>query len=415
MQFPLVSKCGLFETLIGERTKEGERISLLQLHDFPYGVEIFELCAKFCYSFKFELNATNVIPLFCASVNLRMEEEISEGNLKVQTHEFLQNSVLKSWRSSIQALQSCHNNWIKAAKDLKILEHFVKSVAEKCLSTQQQLVIQHISWNGIQLVNTAPTRIGVDPTDTCINWWYADVATLPLPLFVAVVSQLENLGMDQESITGAVFYLAKRCIPGLNRRESSTELGRPLLVKEEQRTLVEEIEKILPFQKGTSSCKLLFGLLKNAKLLNASDATMYNLERRIGMQLHEANLEDLLMPNFSNSVNDEVMYDVGCVHRLLHHFLSMDKIINGGIQSEGINEDVQLSVINGGVHMAGSDVNSNALVRVSYLIDAYLAEVASDSNLKFEKFRSLAAAIPEYARLTCDLLYSAVDIYFKVN
>lgn len=416
MQFPLVSKSGLFETLIEERTKEGEIISLLELHDFPFGVEIFELCAKFCYNFKFELNATNVIPLFCASVNLRMEEEISEENLKVQTHKFLHNSVLKSWRSSIQALQSCHNNWFKAAKDLQLLEHFVKSVAEKCLSTQQELVSQHLSWNGIQPVNTAPKRIGVGmgPTDTSINWWYADVATLPLPLFVAVISQLENLGMDQESITGAVFYLAKRCIPGLNRGESSTELGRPLLVKEEQRTLLEEIEKILPFQKGLSSCKLLFGLLKNAKLLNASDATMYNLERRIGMQLHEANLEDLLIPNFSNSVNDEVMYDVGCVHRLLHHFLSMDKIISGGIQSEGINGDVQLLAINGGVHMAGSDVNSNALLRVSCLIDAYLAEVASDSNLKFEIFRSLAAAIPEYARLTCDLLYSAVDIYFKV-
>lgn len=413
-QFPLVSKSGLFQTLIGERTKEGERFSLLELHDFPFGVEIFELCAKFCYSFKFELNASNVIPLFCASDNLKMEEEISEGNLKLQTHKFLYNSVLKNWKGSIQALQSC-NICIKAAKDLQILEHCVKSVAEKCFSTQQELGNQHLSWNGIQLVDTGLTRIAEDmgPTDTGINWWFTDVATLPLPLFVEVISQLEILGMDQEIITGSVNYYAKRCIPGINRQENITELGNQLSAKEEQGNL-EEIEKILPFQKGTSSCKLLFGLLKNAKLLNASGATIYNLERRIGIQLDEANLEDLLIPNFAISTKDEVMYDVDCVHRLLNHFLAMNKIINGGIQCEGINQDVRLLAINGGVQLAGSDVNSDALIKVSYLIDAYLAEVASDSNLKLETFRSLAAAIPEYARLACDMLYRAIDIYLKV-
>ncbi|KAJ4785671.1 BTB/POZ domain-containing protein [Rhynchospora pubera] len=415
-KFPLVSKSGLFETLISEKIKEGEQVSLLELHDFPFGIEIFELCAKFCYSFKFELNASNVIPLCCASENLKMNEEISEGNLRSQTHKFLHNSVLKSWRGSIQALQSC-NNCMKAANNLHILEHCVKSVSEKCLSTQQELVNQHFSWNGIQIMHTGSMKIGVDigPSNSGIDWWYVDVATLPLPLFVEVISQLETLGMDQEIITGSMNYYAMRSIPGLNRREFITEPNNPLLAKQEQRTLVEEIEKILPFQKGTSSCKLLFGLLKCAKLLKASNATMYNLERRIGTQLDEANLEDLLIPNFSNSAKDETMYDVDCVHRILRHFLTMDKMINVGVQSEGNNEDVQLLESNRGVQLAVSDVNSDAVIRVSYLVDAYLAEVASDSNLKSETFSSFAAAIPEYARVTCDMLYSAIDIYLKAH
>jgi NPH3 family len=59
------------------------------------------------------------------------------------------------------------------------------------------------------------------------------------------------------------------------------------------------------------------------------------------------------------------------------------------------------------------DVSGFNSDEVSYLIDAYLADVVSDSNLKLT-FSSLAAAIPGYARLTCDLLYSAIDIYFKV-
>jgi NPH3 family len=350
------------------------------------------------------VNASNVIPLFCASDNLRMEEEISDENLKAQTHKFLYNSVLKSWRDSIQALQSC-NSCMKAATDLQILEHCVKSVAEKCFSTQQELIDPHHSWNGIQLMDRGPTTIAMDmvPTDASTHWWYADVATLPLPLFVEVISQLKFFGMDQEIITGSVNYYAKKCIPGLNRRDNITELGDELSAKEEQKIFVEEIVKILPFQKGTSSCKLLFGLLNNAKLHNASGATIYYLERCIGIQLDEANLEDLLILNFFISAKDKVVYDVDCVHRLLNHFLAKDKITNGGFQFKGINEDAQLLA-----------VNPDGLTKVSYLIDAYLAEVASDSNLKLETFRSLAAAIPGYARLSCDLLYSAIDIYFKV-
>jgi hypothetical protein len=60
----------------------------LRATDFPFGIEIFELCAKFCYSFKFEVNNSNVIPLFCASDNLRMEEDISDGNLKAHPSQF---------------------------------------------------------------------------------------------------------------------------------------------------------------------------------------------------------------------------------------------------------------------------------------------------------------------------------------
>jgi NPH3 family len=122
------------------------------------------------------------------------------------------------------------------------------------------------------------------------------------------------------------------------------------------------------------------------------------LERCIRIQLDEANLEDLLILNFFISAKDKVEYDVDCVHRLLKHYLARDKIINGNFQF-GINEEAQLLAVN-------SD-------EVSYLIDAYLADVVSDSNLKLT-FSSLAAAIPGYARLACDLLYSAIDIYFKV-
>ncbi|KAJ0693995.1 putative NPH3 domain-containing protein [Helianthus annuus] len=52
---------------------------------------------------------------------------------------------------------------------------------------------------------------------------------------------------------------------------------------------------------------------------------------------------------------------------------------------------------------------------VANLVDNYLAEVASDVNLKLEKFQSLAATVPDYARPRDDGIYHAVDIYLKVR
>ncbi|CAL1404092.1 unnamed protein product [Linum trigynum] len=46
-------------------------------------------------------------------------------------------------------------------------------------------------------------------------------------------------------------------------------------------------------------------------------------------------------------------------------------------------------------------------------MDVYLAEVASDVNLKPGKIRSLAEALPESSRSFHDGLYRALDIYFK--
>jgi NPH3 family len=101
-------------------------------------------------------------------------------------------------------------------------------------------------------VDRGSTRIAMDmgPTDAGMHWQRADVATLPLPLFVEVISQLKIFGMNQEIITGSVNYFAKRCIPGLNRQENITELGDELSEKEEHRILVEEIVKIYLFKKA---------------------------------------------------------------------------------------------------------------------------------------------------------------------
>ena len=56
-----------------------------------------------------------------------------------------------------------------------------------------------------------------------------------------------------------------------------------------------------------------------------------------------------------------------------------------------------------------------AMMQVGKLVDNYLAEVASDANLKPTKFCELALAMPDHARIYDDGVYRAVDIYLKVR
>ncbi|CAN6454279.1 unnamed protein product [Victoria cruziana] len=149
-----------------------------------------------------------------------------------------------------------------------------------------------------------------------------------------------------------------------------------------------------------TSTKFLFGLLRTAMILQASPTCKENLERRIGMQLDQATLEDLLMPNFSHTV--ETLYDVDCVKRILEHFLVLDQATGGASPCSGDGQ------------IMGSP-SLTPITMVAKLMDGYLAEVAPDVNLKLPKFHALAAAIPDYARPLDDGLYRAIDIYLKAH
>ncbi|KAM0011322.1 putative NPH3 domain-containing protein [Helianthus debilis subsp. tardiflorus] len=80
------------------------------------------------------------------------------------------------------------------------------------------------------------------------------------------------------------------------------------------------------------------------------------------MQLDQATLEDLLMPNFSYSM--ETLYNLECVLRMVQHFMATDQATGGA---------------------------SPCSIKDEY----YLVEVAPDVNLKLTKFMALAEAVLE--------------------
>uniref|UniRef100_A0A804IYE8 Uncharacterized protein n=1 Tax=Musa acuminata subsp. malaccensis TaxID=214687 RepID=A0A804IYE8_MUSAM len=401
-KFPLLSKSGLLEKLIKENSDKEEAI---KLHDVPGGAPAFELVVKFCYGVKLELNSSNVVRLRYASEHLQMTEEIAEGNLIAQTEIFFNQVVLRSWKDSMKALQTC-SDFLPHAENLQLSKRCIDSLAVKA-STDPNLfgwpMMEHcamqspggsVLWNGIST--------GARPTNCRSDWWYEDVSSLTFPLYKRLISLMKSRGIRQETIAGSLTFYAKRYLPGLNRHQNLAHgnfVAAPS--EEEQRHLVEEIDSLLPLQKGVASTKILLGLLRTAIILQARTSCISNLEKRIGMQLDQADLEDLLFPTFAYST--ETLYNVDCVKRMLDHFLAMDQA-TGGTSPGSVNNE--------------QSIGSSSLMpitTVAKLIDGYLAEVAPDTNLKLPKFQMLAAAVPDYARPLDDGLYHAIDIYLKAH
>ncbi|KAI3800707.1 hypothetical protein L1987_28801 [Smallanthus sonchifolius] len=406
-KFPLLSRSGVMEKLIADASEKGDSNCAINLKDIPGGAKTFELVAKFCYGVKHEITASNVVHLRCAAEHLEMTEQYGGDNLISQTEIFFNQVVLKSWKDSLKSLQPCGNEDIKPhAEELNITKRCIESLAVKA-STDPNLfgwpMIDHggpmqspggsLLWNGIST--------GARPTNLSSDWWFDDVSSLTLPIYKRLTLAMEARGIKQEIIAGSLEYYAKKYLPGLSRRKSApvAPSANDPPPEEDQKILLEEIDHLLPMQKGLVSTKFLFGLLRSALILRVSPSCVLNLEKRIGMQLDQATLEDLLMPTFSYSM--ETLYNIECVLRMVEHFMAIDQA-TGGASPCSIEDE----------RLLGSP-SLTPVTMVSKLIDGYLAEVAPDVNLKLPKFMSLAEAVPEYARPMDDGLYRAIDIYLK--
>lgn len=161
----------------------------------------------------------------------------------------------------------------------------------------------------------------------------------------------------------------------------------------EKRVVLETIVGLLPRERNAMSVSFLSMLLRAALYLETTVACRLDLEKRIALQLEQAVLDDLLIPSFS--FNNNTIYDVDTVHRILTNYL--DSTVYGS----RFYDDYVSSPPNGMEH-------------VGKLMESYFAEIASDQNLTIPSFITLAELIPEQAKVTEDGMYRAIDIYLKV-
>ncbi|KAL0887976.1 hypothetical protein Bca101_011959 [Brassica carinata] len=404
-KFPLLSRSGYLETLF---SKASETASHAQLHDIPGGPDTFLLVANFCYGVRIEVTAENVVSLRCAAEYLQMSENYGNANLIYLTESFLNDDVLTNWEDSIRALESCERKLLPIAEELGIVSRCISSLAVKASYAEDTSLF---NWP-VSAPEGAATTLwnGIQTKSTSGNWWFNDVSSfLDFPLYKRFIQTVASRGVKADVIAASVTHYAKRNLPllGCSRHvvgsspeeASSSSYGDDVYYShDDQRSLLEEIVELLPSEKRVTSTRFLLRLLRTSMVLHASAVTQDNLERKIGVQLDEAALEDLLIPNMGYSA--ETLYDIDSVQRILDHFMV-------GFDSYSNVEEKQLR--------GDSDHPLRSITKVASLIDGYLAEVGSDENLKVSKFQALGALIPEDVRPMDDGIYRAIDIFIKAH
>ncbi|XP_010939735.1 root phototropism protein 3 [Elaeis guineensis] len=425
-KYPLLSRSGRMNRIVCESSRDSERIEV-ELDDIPGGPESFELTAKFCYGLAVDLTASNISGLRSAAEYLEMTEDLEEGNLIFKTEAFLSYVVLSSWRDSIVVLKSCESlfPW---AENLQIVRRCSESIAWKACANPRGIRWAYTGrptrtsspkWNSDSKESSPGKNQSVPP-----DWWFEDVSILRIDHFVRVVTAIKVKGMRLDLIGAAIMHYASKWLPGLAREgaqgsdDTWNQGGLHLIIagsanKEdlsssqirEQRMVIESLISIIPPQKDCVSCCFLLRMLRLANMLKVAPALVTELEKRIGMQLEQSTLQDLLIPSYNRS---ETLYDVDLVHRLLEHFLVQEQAEASSpgrdphTEKHGYDATLRPSVL-------------SAKLRVAKLLDSYLTEVSRDRNLSLTKFQVLAEALPDSARTCDDGLYRAVDSYLKAH
>ncbi|KAK4409031.1 BTB/POZ domain-containing protein [Sesamum angolense] len=405
-KFPLISRCGRIANIVEESRSTIDK-TFKVLEEFPGGADTFFMIVKFCYSGQVEFTPKNVVMLYCAADYLHMIDDYGEDNLLSRAESFFHKDCLRQWKDCILALQSCEPV-IPRADKLQIISRCLNAlsvmVCTDCslfgwpmmMYGRMQSPGGSILWNGI---NTG-ARIDTSESD----WWFEDISCLCIELFERLIQTMAAKGIRPRNLAHAIMYYCKKYLPGLDRRQGgqsgiSTKVVSfsiaPAAIDEG--VLLQRVVKFLPEKKGKSFCRFLLGLLRVALILGINHTYQDLLEKKIGIQLELATLDGILIPSYSDS---DTLYNTDCVERMIHHFVHSEPSLTS---ISPISLDLETSP------------SSERLKRVGKLVDNYIAEVASDVNMKPGKVRSLAEALPESSRSLHDGLYRALDIYFKAH
>ncbi|KAJ3687045.1 hypothetical protein LUZ61_016209 [Rhynchospora tenuis] len=400
-KFPLMNASPVLRKLIGKNSHEEHNHCNFTLHEIPGGPHSFEHAVKFCYGEKFELTSSNVVPILCAAYYLDMNEDYMAGNLISQAENFLSNKVLSNWKESITALLSCEPVFNFAEK-IDVVSKCLDSLACKVTYGKLSYPPTKPSWNGIVYADAAPLKL----KGTDLNWWHDDVSSLSLPLFKRLIGLLGAKGHDPENISSAVIYYWNKVHPGLVLDSTGVYV-------DDLRILLEEMVALLPVQKGVTPTKTLLSMLSTSLMYNASSACIESLEKRIGAQLDESTLEDLLVPNLqgpnqpnhASSKKNESKYDMDCIQRIIEQFV--EENLNVTKTTSDLQDDEN--------PMEAQSHELNKVAAVAKLVDEYLMKISTEAHLDFRQFQSLAGAIPASARSSNDDLYYAIDVYLQYH
>ncbi|KAL5988166.1 BTB/POZ domain-containing protein sr1ip1, partial [Asimina triloba] len=386
--FPLVSKCGYIRKLVSE-SKDAD-LSFMDIPDIPGGAEAFELAAKFCYGINFEINIENIAMLRCVAEFLDMTEEYSSGNLVGRSEAYLTEVAMQSVSRAASVLHSSEN-LLPMAEKVKIVSRCIDAVAYlACKDTQ-------FSSSGRTENSQESLTSSLSLQKPLVDWWADDLTALRIDVFQRLLMAMKAHGLKQDALGPILMLYAQKSLRGLDIFGRGRKRIDPKQ-EHEKRVVLETVVSLLPRERNAMSVSFLSMLLRAAIYLETTVACRLDLEKRMGLQLGQAVLDDLLIPSFSFS--GDTTFDVDTVQRILINYL--DNESEGSRLGYSTDDDY--------VSPPPSD-----LEKVGRLMESYIAEIASDPNLGVSKFIGLSELIPERARVTEDGMYRAVDIYLKAH
>ncbi|XVF80512.1 hypothetical protein PTKIN_Ptkin15bG0079400 [Pterospermum kingtungense] len=349
---------------------------------------------------------SNVAMLRCTSHYLEMTEEFAEKNLEARTEAYLKDMVLPNISSSISVLHRCES-LLPISEEINLVNRLINAIANNACKEQ-------LASGLLKLDHNFPSKAmaNMEP-ETPSDWWGKSLAVLNLDFFQRVLSAVKSKGLKQDMISKILINYTHNSLQGLVVRESHLVKGSllDLELQKKQRVLVEAIVNLLPTQSRKSPVPMAFlsSLLKAAIASSASTSCRSDLERRIGLQLDQAILEDILIPANSHGNNHTAIYDTESILRIFSIFLNLDE--DDDDEDNPLRDESEMAY---DFDSPGSPKQSSIL-KVSKLLDNYLAELALDTNLLPTKFIALAELLPDHARIVSDGLYRAVDIFLKVH
>ncbi|WZZ85515.1 hypothetical protein YC2023_114094 [Brassica napus] len=392
-KFPLLSKSACLQKLLSSTDKNNA--DEVDISGIPGGPTAFETCAKFCYGMTVTLSAYNVVATRCAAEYLGMHETAEKGNLIYKIDVFLNSSLFRSWKDSIIVLQTT-KTFSPLSEDLKLVSLCIDAIASKaCVN------VSHVEWsytyNRKKLAEENNGADQVRAREVPHDWWVEDLCELEIEFYKRVIMNIKSKGvLGGEVIGEALKAYGYRRLSGFNK--GVMEQGD--LVK--HKTVIETLVWLLPSEKDSVSCGFLLKLLKAATMLNSGETVKEQLVRRIGQQLEQASVAELLIKSHQES--ETSLYDVDLVKKIVVEFMARDQ--NSEIEVEDDDEGFEVQEVK---KFPGILSEASKLMVVK-LIDGYLTEIAKDPNLPASKFIDLAESVSSISRPAHDGLYRAIDI-----
>ncbi|KAL3515360.1 hypothetical protein ACH5RR_022262 [Cinchona calisaya] len=392
-KFPLLSKSSHLQKLVASADSGSDEVNI---HDIPGGPSAFEICAKFCYGMAVTLNAYNVVAARCAAEYLGMHETVEKGNLIYKVDVFLNSSIFRSWKDSIIVLQTT-KSLLPLSEELKLSSLCIDAISSKASGD-----VSKVDWSYTYNRKKLPEENGNDPTWNGVrsrtvpkDWWVEDLCDLEIDLYKRVIVSITNKGIVPHEVIGeALKAYAVRKLAGFGKGGiQCSDVSKAQIV-------LDTIVCLLPAEKGSVSCSFLLKLLKASILADLGEMPKKELAKRIGQQLEEASVSDLLIP----SQNEETtIYDVHLVQKILEEFMMQEQ--NAATEDGDEIQEARRPGI----------LSEASKLMVAKLVDGYLAEIAKDPDLPLSLFVDLAEMVSSISRPVHDGLYRAIDMFLKVH